>query len=284
MIIRHRFLSFASELLTTSTSSFTARYEFVDTNQQGTQIDHSECDRRLDSRLGKKGTVSNPRDVFLYGRGGRVNLTCMFHFVGLPSERLRLTLRKARLKSSKSLCSPYYDPVFQRHGCRMSIVRQGLPPQSLSWSLLGASEHWAGYSSPVGCACDTVIETDSEAMVFESVVSNVKLNFEVVGMSHLEDFEDYFFEADYEFVNYSLCDIGLRRHSGLSGDGVLSFQLPSSHSKVPSSSRPIRCRWKIEASPHKHLYLKFKGFNASTVEGIKGFFYIRWIDNSSYFY
>ncbi|XP_055932194.1 uncharacterized protein LOC129962484 [Argiope bruennichi] len=265
MIIRHRFLSFASELLTTSTSSFTARYEFIDTNQQGTQIDHSECDRRLDSRLGKQGTIANSRNVFLYGRGGRHNLTCMFHFVGLPTERLKLTIKKARLKNNKSLCSSYYDPVFQRHGCRMSAVRQGFP-QSLSWSLLGASEHWSGYSSPVGCTCDAAIEKDSQAMVFESVVSNVKLNFEIVGMSHLEDFEDYFFEADYEFLNYSLCDIGLRRHSGLSGDGILSFQLPSSHSKVPSPSRPIRCRWKIEASPHKHLYLKFKGFNASIVE------------------
>ncbi|GIY66696.1 uncharacterized protein CDAR_583371 [Caerostris darwini] len=264
MIIRHRFLSFASELLTSSTSSFTARYEFIDTNQQGTQIDHSQCDRRIDSRLGKKGAISNPRDIFLYGRGGRHNLTCMFHFVGLPTERVRLTLKKARLKSRKSLCKSYYDPVFQRHGCRMIDIRQGIP-QSQTWSLLGASEHWAGYSSPVGCVCDISIEKEHQAMTFESVVSNVKLNFEVFGMSHLEDFEDYFFEIDYEFVNYSLCDIGLRRHSGLSGEGILSFQSPSSQLKVPSP-KPIRCRWKIEASPHKHLYLKFKGFNASASE------------------
>ncbi|GFQ75400.1 uncharacterized protein TNCT_596861, partial [Trichonephila clavata] len=265
MIIRHRFLSFTSELLTSSTSSFMARYEFIDTNQQGTQIDHSECDRRLDSRLIKKGTISNSRNVFFYGRGGRQNLTCMFHFVGLPTERVKLTFKKARLKNSRSLCKRYYDPVFQRHGCRMLPVRQG-SPQSAMWSLLGASEHWAGYSSPVGCICDVLIENDQQVVSFESVVSNVKLNFEIFGMSHLEDFEDYFFEADYEFLNYSLCDIGLRRHSGLSGDGVLSFHLPSSYQKVPSSSGPIRCRWKIEASAHKHLYLKFKGFNASTVE------------------
>ncbi|GIY90361.1 uncharacterized protein CEXT_421111 [Caerostris extrusa] len=237
MIIRHRFLSFASELLTSSTSSFTARYEFIDTNQQGTQIDHSQCDRRIDSRLGKKGAIST-LEISSY------------------MEEVDATILHA------CFISWAFQP--RGHGCRMIDIRQGIP-QSQTWSLLGASEHWAGYSSPVGCVCDISIEKDHQAMTFESVVSNVKLNFEVFGMSHLEDFEDYFFEIDYEFVNYSLCDIGLRRHSGLSGEGILSFQSPSSQLKVPSP-KPIRCRWKIEASPHKHLYLKFKGFNASASE------------------
>ncbi|XP_054717909.1 uncharacterized protein LOC129227381 [Uloborus diversus] len=264
VVIRHRFLSFASELLTSSTSSFTARYEFVDTNQQGTPIDHSECDRRLDSRLSRKGVISNPRNVFLYGRGGRRNITCMFHFVGLPSERVRIKLRKARLKSSGTYCRTHFDAVLQRHGCRMLPGQQQLP----AWALLGASEYWSGYSSAIGCVCDVVIDRDQQPLVLESLVSNVKLNFEVVGMSHLEDFDDYFFEAEYEFVNDTTCESGLRRQTGLSGDGVFSFRLPTKtfFYEVPSSSKIIRCRWQIEASPHKHLYLKFRGLNASVME------------------
>lgn len=263
MLIRHRFLSFASELLTSSTSSFSARYEFVDTNQQGTQIDHSECDRRIDSRLGKTGTISNPKNVFLYGRGGRQNFTCMFHFVGLPSERLILNLTKASLRNSnKSSCRTYFDKVLQRHACHLDVRYR-------SWTLLRATEHWGGYSSPVGCVCDQEIYEERQQLTFESVVGNVKLNFEVFGMSHLEDFENYYFEASYEFVNYSTCDTGLRRHTGPSGDGVLSFHVPAAAKhELPSTSGPIRCRWKIEASPQKHLYLKFRGLNASTIEGI----------------
>ncbi|KFM67133.1 hypothetical protein X975_25883, partial [Stegodyphus mimosarum] len=264
MIIRHRFLSVASELLTSSTSSFTARYEFVDMSQQGTPIDHSECDRRIDSRIAKQGFITNPRNVFLYGRGGRRNITCMFHFVGLPSERVKITLKKARLKNNGTTCRLYFDSVQQRHGCKMMSNQQSFQGPS-GWALLVAAEYWAGYSFPVGCICDSVLEGDQQPIIFESLISNVKLKFEVVGMSHLDDFEDYFFEADYEFVNYTTCDSGLRRQMGPSGDGVLSFRVPSKSffSEVPSSSGPIRCRWQIEASPHKHLYLKFKGFNAS---------------------
>ncbi|XP_035233171.1 uncharacterized protein LOC118204984, partial [Stegodyphus dumicola] len=267
MIIRHRFLSVTSELLTSSTSSFTARYEFVDMNQQGAPIDHSECDRRIDSRIAKQGFITNPRNVFLYGRGGRRNITCMFHFVGLPSERVKITLKKARLKNNGTTCRLYFDSVQQRHGCKMMSNQQSfqVPP---GWALIVAAEYWAGYSFPVGCICDSVLEGDQQPIIFESLISNVKLKFEVVGMSHLEDFEDYFFEADYEFINYTTCDSGLRRQMGPSGDGVLSFRVTSKSffSEVPSSSGPIRCRWQIEASPHKHLYLKFKGFNASAVE------------------
>ncbi|XP_071036230.1 uncharacterized protein [Parasteatoda tepidariorum] len=266
IIIRHRFLSFASELLTSSTSSFTARYEFIDTRLQGTQIDHSECDRRLDSRISKQGSFASPRNLFLYGRGGRKNLNCMYHFVGLPSERVRLTFRRAKLKGGNSICKYHFDPVLQRHSCRTfpsSHESVTLNP----WGMLRASEHWLGYSSPVGCFCNVDFdERDHQNVVFESLVSNVKLDFEVTGMSHLDDFEDFFFEAEYEFVNYTKCDNGLRRHRGPSGDGTLSFRVPPILSEVPSSHGPLRCRWKIEASTNKHLYLKFKGYNASIAE------------------
>lgn len=189
--------------------------------------------------------------------------------MGLPSERVSITLTKARLKSNnRSSCKTFFDKVLQRHACQLD-VRQGQ-----GWTLFGASEYWGGYSSPVGCVCDLEIYEDRQQVTFESVVGNVKLNFEVIGMSPLEDFEDYFFEASYEFVNYSTCDTGLRRHTGPSGDGVLSFHVPASaNHELPSSSGPIRCRWKIEASHHKHLYLKFRGFNASALEGTYALIY-----------
>lgn len=267
MIIRHRFLSFTSELLTSSTSSFTARYEFIDTNQQGTPIDHSECDRRLDSRLTKSGLLTNPRNVFFYGRGGRKDISCFYHFVGLPSERLRITFKRVRLKSNGSNCRTFYDTMLQKHNCQMNS-KQNYPKQP-SLAVLGATEFWDGYSSSVGCICDLIMDNEHPPVIFESVVSNVKLKFEVSDMTHLEDFEDYFFEAEYEFVNFTTCESGLRKQNGPSGDGMMSFRLPpkTNFFEVPLQERQIRCRWQIEASPQRHLYLKFRGLNASLTDG-----------------
>lgn len=277
MVIRHRFLSFNSELQTSATSSFIARYEFIDTSQQGTPIDHFECDRRLDSRLIKSGILTNPRNVFLYGRGGRKNISCTYHFVGLPSERLRITLRKVRLKTNVSDCRPYYDTMLQKHNCHMNS-RQNLIHQP-SYAFLSATEFWDGHSSTVGCICDLIIDNEHPPVILESVVSNVKLKFEVVGMTHLEDFEDYSFEADYEFINFSTCESGLRKQNGPSGDGVMTFRLPpkTHFFEVPSQERQIRCRWQIVASPQRHLYLKFRGMNASLTDGLYMFISFQYI-------
>lgn len=74
-------------------ASFSLNYEFVDTEivgdtwtgRRGEDPVPTLCSRVFRKR---KGTVQLPRNVFLHGRGGAKNLTCLYRFEAGPGERV----------------------------------------------------------------------------------------------------------------------------------------------------------------------------------------------------
>ncbi|XP_023229644.1 uncharacterized protein [Centruroides vittatus] len=246
MIVKQNF--FATTELTSKTSAFVARYEFVDTSQDGSQVNNTLCDRKFERWSGQRGTFSSPRNVFFYGRGGRENISCSYYFMGLGSERIRITFVKVKLRSS--LCDNYYDDVVQRYKCRMWS-------EDTSSRLL-VSEQWGYVFSLLGCLCSTLYDRQLP-VVMESVSNNVKITFSINQMTPYEDFKDFNFEAQYEFLPSSYCDEGLHRKSW-SSEGEMVFQTPTNL----DVKQPLRCRWLVEASPHKYLYLKFNGHDGTT--------------------
>ncbi|GIX98430.1 uncharacterized protein CEXT_630621 [Caerostris extrusa] len=62
--LKHTFLQTLDVVDAFSYSNFIARYEFVDTRQDGLAIGRTECDRRFDSRSAKGGFISNPKNIF----------------------------------------------------------------------------------------------------------------------------------------------------------------------------------------------------------------------------
>ncbi|KAL3220991.1 hypothetical protein MRX96_029695 [Rhipicephalus microplus] len=148
--------------------------------------------------------VSSSKNVFLYGRGGRENVTCSYYYSGMTSEKLRLYLVTLNLPASG--CEHYFDQVTQRYNCRVTGRQSG------RISLL---HRW-------------------------------------------RTFNNYGFEATYEFRPATSCDTSTELRNGSQGE--LTFTAPAS---VTGQELPLRCRWFIEASPRKYLYLKFQGRDGS---------------------
>lgn len=102
-----RYKVFQNGDITSKTSSFTARYEFVDTSQNGLPVNDSTCDRLFRSRTKSRGRVSSPKNTFFYGRGGMKDLTCSYRFQGAHSQRIRLRIDKLHLATEG--CATSYD-------------------------------------------------------------------------------------------------------------------------------------------------------------------------------
>ncbi|KAH8037388.1 hypothetical protein HPB51_009943 [Rhipicephalus microplus] len=232
-------------------SFFSARYEFVDTEQQGTDMGprHGPCHRHFQSSNSKFGMVSSSKNVFLYGRGGRENVTCSYYYSGMTSEKLRLYLVTLNLPALG--CEHYFDQVTQRYNCRVTGRQSG------RISLLHVMDHWSDTYTPIGCFCN-ITSQPRKPILIESVGNNVTLTFTVSGMTALEDFNNYGFEATYEFRPATSCDTSTELRNGSQGE--LTFTAPAS---VTGQELPLRCRWFIEASPRKYLYLKFQGRDGS---------------------
>ncbi|XP_023240425.1 uncharacterized protein LOC111638886 [Centruroides sculpturatus] len=242
-----RYTLYSPSEVSTMSSLFVARFEFVDTYQEGNTNNWTRCGSFFDSSTSSRGKFSSPANLFFFGRGGNTNLTCSYRFKGVEGERVRITLTKMKLKSDS--CVYHYDDVYQKHRCKMSDRRI---PQGAT---LTATEEWDRVSSVIGCICAISDWTPKPPIVLESISSNVTIQFKILGMSPFEDYEDYSFEGYYEFVKSAFCQRGLVRNNK-SSEGNLEFLATK---EVEDNPAPIRCRWFIEAAPHKYLYLKIQG-------------------------
>ncbi|XP_054713757.1 uncharacterized protein LOC129223218 [Uloborus diversus] len=216
LVIRHNVYT-TPELSSTSSSSFTLRYEFVDMRQHGIPVagSPSSCNRRFDSRTNHIGTVSSPKNIFLFGRGGSDNISCSYEFIGLPSERVVLTFTDIRLQSSN--CEHFYDSVVQRHTCKVYRNTGGV----LRTAVINVVEKTTGHvQSPLACFCD-LRSQPRRPLVIESVTNHVFVSFSVSGMTPFDDFKQFGFEAVYEFLPISLCEANIRRKNGSSEGEVL---------------------------------------------------------------
>ncbi|XP_028967208.1 uncharacterized protein LOC100902960 [Galendromus occidentalis] len=250
LIIRQKF--YKSSDIPLRRSSFIARYEFVDTEQAGVDMGphHGPCHRHFQSSTSKFGHFASPKNVFMYGRGGSENITCSYYFSGMASEKLRIYLTNLNLPTTQ--CSHFYDEATQRYTCRMISSR----PNGPRISMIQVTDHWGETFTPMGCFCNTTSQLRKPILI-ESVGNNVTLSFTVQGMSALEDFNNFSFEASYEFRPATSCEGGTARSNG--SEGELTFVAKD----VNSQDTPLRCRWYIESSPKKYLYLKFQGHDGS---------------------
>ncbi|CAG2111549.1 unnamed protein product [Medioppia subpectinata] len=110
------------------------------------------------------------------------------------------------------------------------------------------------HSSPV--MTEDSMHTNND-MVFDMISSDVVLNFSVTRMSPFEDFNDYGFDASFEFLPAFDCNSGalVERRNGTEGE--ILYSVPQTYNFIRDG--PLKCRWIIEASFGKHLFLKFKG-------------------------
>ncbi|XP_054153933.1 uncharacterized protein LOC128952549 [Oppia nitens] len=254
-------------------ASFAARFEFIDTRQLGQPIDDQLCDRLFNSE-GKyfKGTFGSPKNLFLFGRGGRENISCNYYFKGTTKQRVRIILHTIRMQSLS--CEQIFDPLTNQYECRVFQNNNYSPKVAL----LTVYDNMSSKRIKVGCLCNLMLQSKSQSVmdtsrykqqqqpnqhiVFDLLSSDIFVNFSVTRMSPFEDFNDYGFEASFEYLPSYDCNSGglVQRRNGSEGD--LQYSVPQTYNIIRDG--PLKCRWIIEASFGKHLFLKFKGHLAVT--------------------
>lgn len=273
--------------------SFVLRYEFVDTSLEGAPIKDSAnaCDRVFTSSSASPSTgrFQSPRSVFFYGRGGAQNLTCVLRFEAGQGERVRLTFTRARFGDRP--CTSRLDQRTRRWMCVTSKTKA---KTQTSWarnsgfhgvSELWVSEYpWPGVQLPRDCLCSKL----SEPLVITTLTSSVvEVNFTITLMNITQDFFDFYFEGEYQFLSGSDVEGGMcstsredRRLRGSSGEIALRSPVSrknilqettldqvgkdddSSSDKDSNSVPCVNHPWLIEPEDcvNNFLYLKIRGF------------------------
>lgn len=81
--------------------TFSINYEFVDTELGGDLLvfnEHDEEEKKLEMEYAlcsrtfknRRGEFRSPRNVFLHGRGGAKNMSCLYRFEANAGETVRL--------------------------------------------------------------------------------------------------------------------------------------------------------------------------------------------------
>ncbi|UYV61094.1 hypothetical protein LAZ67_1003391 [Cordylochernes scorpioides] len=89
-------------------------------------------------------------------------------------------------------------------------------------------------------------------------LDNVVHQLRCRSMSSDQDATHFGFQGHYEFVSQEPCERGLSWLNA-SSEGELLF----TPDVIMNMSLPLRCRWVLEAAPHKYLYLKIAGSDGS---------------------
>ena len=168
----------------------------------------SSCDRVFRSKKAggpfKSGLpphpFGSPANVFLYGRGGRTNLTCSYLFLGAAGQRVSLTIQNVSLgTSSGAFCRTVHDPELGRYRCdfydrsqhTMHTVakdggRRGVYVSEVAGEPLSRSQ----------CFCQYL----PGASVW-STGSAIKVTFLVPNMDEMEDNDSVFFRGSFQFLD-----------------------------------------------------------------------------------
>ncbi|XP_039230702.1 uncharacterized protein LOC6539435 [Drosophila yakuba] len=233
-------------------AQFALNYEFVDTEQGG----ETWAGRRgedpvppLCSRIFKKrkGNIQVPRNVFLYGRGGAKNITCLYRFEAGPSERVKLVLHNVSFGEGTA-CTTDSDLHTGRPRCNQ------LDPEGRITELRLFDVPFRDVKIQLGCFCDNSSALYSNApLTFVSHSRIMELSFTVTRLNISEDFADVFFSASYEFKRQPDCRKQLKL-KGAGGEDELKYPLKTQDASCEGLA------WYIEAqSAERSLFVQTWG-------------------------
>ncbi|KAL9905570.1 uncharacterized protein ACN2A1_005348 isoform 2-T2 [Glossina fuscipes fuscipes] len=233
-------------------AQFSLNYEFVDTEQggepwpgrRGEEPIPPLCSRVFRKR---KGNVQVPRNVFLFGRGGAKNLTCLYRFEAGPSERVRLVLHNVSFGDGTT-CTTDNDLHTGRPKCNQ------LDPEGRITELKLYDVPFRDVKIQLGCFCDNSSVLYSNApLTFVSNSRIMELTFTVSKLNISEDFADVYFFASYEFKRVSECRKRLKL-KGAGGEDEIKYPMKSQDSSCEGLS------WYIEAQTlDKSLFVQTWG-------------------------
>ncbi|XP_051171873.1 uncharacterized protein LOC127288453 [Leptopilina boulardi] len=220
--------------------NFRALYEFVDLHQDGDRYGNGPCSRVFYSRNRDRypdHRFQSPRNIFLYGRGGSKNMSCIYRFEGEPDEVVKLRFNKLfnGNRSCRSVSSSDYNRLLCIGSNRFSLKFMEVPFAN---------------SPPVqrDCFCSN----RSLPMNIKSTSHIVEVHFTVLSMDALDDYNNLYFEGLWDFEKSATCQ-QKRKVKGPSGE--IKYQPPLDDDERNCENHP----WMIDPGPEQYLYVKIHG-------------------------
>jgi hypothetical protein len=151
----------------------------------------------------------SPANVFLFGRGGRANLTCTYLFLGGAGQRIRLAIQNISLGGDGGFCRTVHDPELGRYRCdpysrssrpdnnreeTSDIINRGVYISEVAGERLTHAQ----------CFCQYL-----PGAAVQSTGNAIQVTFAVPGMDETEDAESIFFRGSFQFLDEGdkiLCD------------------------------------------------------------------------------
>ncbi|XP_001841887.2 uncharacterized protein LOC6031035 isoform X2 [Culex quinquefasciatus] len=206
-------------------SSFGIKYEFVDTELGGEPYlgQKGEDVPLLCSRVfrKRKGEFQSPRNVFLHGRGGASNITCLYRFEASVGERVRIDLFNVSFGDSAT-CTTESDGHTGRAKCTPSEA----DPDGRIGELRLFDVPYKDVKIPLGCFCDNTTSSYNSPLTFVSNSRTMELTFTVTRLNISEDFAEVYFHAAYDFIKVPECKKRLKLR-GSGGEDEVNYPLKS---------------------------------------------------------
>lgn len=183
----------------------------------------------------RRGDFQSPRNVFLHGRGGARNLTCLYRFEAGLGERIRISLHNVSFGDSTT-CITESDTHTGRPRC-VGLENEG---DSRLGELKIFDVPYKDVRVPLGCFCDNTSSIYNTPLTFQSNSRTLEISFVVTHLNVSEDFADVYFHASYEIIRVPDCRKRLRL-KGPGGEDELEYPLRSHEASCEGQP------WYIEA-------------------------------------
>ena len=204
----------------------------------------ADCDQEFRSDMAggsfmtmQEYAVGTPRNLFLFGRGGRENISCKFRFVGSPSQRVQL--RFTNISMGGRACKTVFDNSLGQYRCEMAEDRVGEARSGLFLTEVEGEEEEVQQ-----CHCQVMSNS-----VTTSTSSVIVLTFKVAGMKPSQDYRDFLMQGSFRFINVHCQDKTKER-----GGGLVTLDYHSSEQAICDKRS-----WSVRARPGSGIYLELTG-------------------------
>lgn len=223
--------------------SFKLHYEFVDSSAYDHENDGGTC--AIAYKVRESMYVTEPRNVFLYGRGGAKSLDCVYRLETEPGYRMQMVVKNASFGSRE--CAPMVKTVTGKYSC----------PDDDGPKLTVSEVFWHAVRIERGCFCQNFTEaamTGAQQLVtFDLSSDTVEIRYRIPGFDVTEDFTNAFFNVHVRVVRSPPCP---RKQwiRGSGGEIELAYPLEA-RDDLYCHDKP----WLLEAHPEHSMFVQTWG-------------------------
>ena len=246
--------------------SFKFAYEFIDTKLDGDYWSSDIKTTPLCSRIFKNklnGEITSPKDVFMFGRGGNTNLTCVYRIEVRTGERIHLMVQNITF-GKRSKCQTNLDDHTKRPICNNNQPDSSTDGHIVSLEIVEIPWTRREYVRfPRVCICSPLewlstnkTTTTTTNYHYYSISKTVEIHFRVTQMTITEDYIDFNFGAVFETVPIIEChDYDRHRKYNVSDGGEIRLNHPPVKNTQFDLKHCDQLPWFLQTNGNRSLFL-----------------------------